>query len=107
MKGAIALTVILGSFALIGVYVVRGQVPDATVVGMLSLPVGAVLGFYFGHINGSATALAQAATSLAISAQATVEKRVPLPAGATPPPIVVPPAVVVPPPPPGGSSSGT
>lgn len=65
IKGLIAVLVIIGSFGLIGIYVLRGQVPDATVVGIVSLPLGAVIGFYFGHINGAATALANQTTLLA------------------------------------------
>lgn len=60
--------VIAGAFAIMGIYVVRGQVPDATVVAFLSLPLGAVIGFYFGHINGTATALSNSATSLSVVA---------------------------------------
>ena len=78
VKSVIALLVIAGTFAILGIYVVEGQTPDATVVGMISLPLGAVIGFYFGHINGAATALATATTTLAAAAQATVEKRAPI-----------------------------
>lgn len=89
VKNVIALCVILGTFAILGIYVVRGQVPDATIVGMISLPLGAVIGFYFGHINGAATALASATTQLAATAQAAVEKRSPLSPPDAPPPVVV------------------
>ena len=64
VKGAIALLVIIGSFLIMGIYVIRGEIPDATVVAFLSLPLGAVIGFYFGHINGQATALANSAIQL-------------------------------------------
>lgn len=68
MKGIIAVLVIGGSFGLLAIYVLRGQVPDATVVAFVALPLGAVIGFYFGHINGAATALANNATALAATA---------------------------------------
>ena len=77
VKGIIAVLVIIGSFGLIGIYVERSQVPDATIVAFVSLPLGAVIGFYFGHINGAATALANNATSLASQAIiATAQRRV-------------------------------
>lgn len=77
VKGIIAVLVIIGSFGLIGIYVERSQVPDATIVAFVSLPLGAVIGFYFGHINGAATALANSAISLSSSAlQAASQRRV-------------------------------
>jgi hypothetical protein len=84
IKSVIALIVLVCGFLLIGIYVIRGQIPDPTVVGLVSLPIGAVIGFYFGHINGAATALAEAATNLAVTANATVEKRDLLPPRAAP-----------------------
>lgn len=75
VKGAIAILVIVGSFGLLGIYVFRGQVPDATVVAFVALPLGAVIGFYFGHINGAATALSNNATELARSALTAAARR--------------------------------
>ena len=64
VKGIVAVLVVLGSFALMGEYVIRGQVPDATVAGVVGTSLGLVLGFYFGHVNGSVSALASQASSL-------------------------------------------
>ena len=76
IKGIIAVLVIIGSFGLVGIYVERGVVPDATIMAFVSLPLGAVIGFYFGHINGAATALAQQTTALAAQAlTASVQRR--------------------------------
>lgn len=75
VKGLIAVMVIGGSFTLLGIYVFRGQVPDATVVAFVALPLGAVIGFYFGHINGAATALANNATALAGAALTAAAQR--------------------------------
>lgn len=75
VKGIIAVLVIIGSFGLIGIYVERGQVPDATIVAFVSLPLGAVIGFYFGHINGAATALANSAIDLSTQAIAASSQR--------------------------------
>lgn len=75
VKGAIAILVIIASFGLIGIYVYRGQVPDATVVGLVSLPLGAVLGFYFGHVNGAASALASSALTLSQQAITSAAQR--------------------------------
>lgn len=65
VQGVIAVIVIVGSFALVGVYVIRGQQPDAVIIGLVSGAVMAILGFYFGHSNGTTSALATAATTLA------------------------------------------
>ncbi len=99
IKGAIALLVIVGSFALIGVYALRNESPDVTVVAMISTPVGAVIGFYFGHINGAATQLATQTTALAAQALAASTQR-----RGGDPPVVTAPALVVPAPPAAGPS---
>jgi hypothetical protein len=64
-QGVLAIITMLGAFVLMGIYVARGQAPDATVVGLIALPLGAVVGFFFGHSNGTTSALAVAATALA------------------------------------------
>ena len=64
IKGIVAVLVVIGSFALIGGYVFMGKVPDATVAGIVGTSLGLVLGFYFGHQNGSASALATQASVL-------------------------------------------
>lgn len=98
IKGLIAVLVIIGSFGLIGIYVYRGEVPDATIVAFVSLPLGAVIGFYFGHINGAATALAQQTTTLAAQAIAAASTRRTTDVGPAPVPpagsavLVIPPA---------------
>lgn len=101
VKGLIAVVVIVAAFILVGIYVWRGQVPDATVVAILSTPVGAVIGFYFGHVNGAATALANQTTALASQAlSASVTRR------GTDPPAVQPAILVMPPPAPPGVPGG-
>lgn len=65
VQGVIAVIVVVGSFALVGVYVIRGTQPDAVIIGLVSGAVMAILGFYFGHSNGTTSALATAATTLA------------------------------------------
>lgn len=69
-QGLLAILTMLAAFALLGVYVVRNETPDSTVVGLIALPLGAVVGFYFGHSNGTTSALATAATTLANSVNA-------------------------------------
>jgi hypothetical protein len=64
-QGVLAIITLLGAFLIMGVYVWRGESPDATVTGLISLPLGAVIGFFFGHSNGTTSALANAATALA------------------------------------------
>lgn len=64
IKGIVAILVVIGSFGLMGIYVYEGKVPDATVAGIVGTAMGLVLGFYFGHQNGSASALANQASVL-------------------------------------------
>lgn len=64
VKGIIAVLVVIGSFALMGVYVYQDRIPDATVAGIVGTSMGLVLGFYFGHANGSVAALASQAAIL-------------------------------------------
>lgn len=72
LKGIVAVLVVLGSFGLIGIYVLQGRVPDVAILGFCGTSTGMVLGFYFGHLNGSQTALASSAVQLA---QQAIEKR--------------------------------
>ncbi len=65
VKGIVAIIVVIGSFVLIGAPVLRGQVPGTVEFGFASGALMLVLGFYFGHVNGAATALANNATALA------------------------------------------
>ena len=96
VKGIVAVLVVVGSFGLIGVYVIHQEVPDVAVIGLCGTALGMVLGFYFGHLNGSQTALANAAVGLAAQA---LQKRatdnlgpsVPLVAVAAAPPPAAPP----------------
>src|SRR6267378_2693781 len=64
VKGIVAVLVVVGSFGLIGIDVVQGKTPDTAVLGVCGTALGLVLGFYFGHINGAATALANSAVEL-------------------------------------------
>jgi hypothetical protein len=75
VKGIVAVLVVLGSFGLMGVDVVQGKTPDAVTIGFSSGALMLVLGFYFGHINGAATALASNATALAAQAIAAATAR--------------------------------
>lgn len=90
VKGIIAVLVVVGSFGLIAGYIFTGGKLDTgtgvAVVAFCSSPMSLVIGFYFGHINGAATALAQASTALASQALvASVQRRTGDP---TPPPVV-------------------
>jgi hypothetical protein len=68
IKGIVAVLVVIGSFGLIGIYVLEGHVPDATVAGIVGTALGLVLGFYFGHVNGSTQAAANQAAQLSLQA---------------------------------------
>lgn len=70
VKGIVAVLVVVGSFGLLGIDVVQGKAPDTAVLGVCGTALGLVLGFYFGHINGAATTLANSA--IALSNQAIV-----------------------------------
>lgn len=69
IKGVIAIIVVVGCFGLIAPYVIRGTVPDALVLAFVTGALMLILGFYFGHLNGTQTALANSAVSLATQAQ--------------------------------------
>jgi hypothetical protein len=99
VKGIVAVLVVVGSFGLIGVYVVQGKTPDTAILAVCGTSLGLVLGFYFGHINGAATALANSATELAAQAIAAATARRAGDVTVTGPAAVVPVAVPVPIPP--------
>lgn len=64
-KAVIAVLVIIASFIIIGVYAFSNRSPDGYVVAIVSGSISAILGFYFGHANGSMTALSQSTIALA------------------------------------------
>lgn len=91
VKGVVAVLVVIGAFLLMVIPIAENRVPDTASVGFASGGLMLVLGFYFGHINGAATTLANSATALAAQAIATAgQRRVgdpappPAPAGAVP-----------------------
>lgn len=97
VKGIVAVLVVIGAFFLMGIPIAENRIPDTASVGFASGGLMLVLGFYFGHINGAATALAQQTTGLAVQAmQMATARRTGDPAVVTAPVTVVAPA-----PPPG------
>jgi len=65
VKGAIAILVVVGSFTIIGVpYIAFNRTPDPVVLIFATGALMLVLGFYFGHINGTQTALTSNAVAL-------------------------------------------
>ena len=52
-KALIAIIVIVGSFSLLGVFVVGGRTPDATTAAILAGSLSGVVNYFFGHLNGS------------------------------------------------------
>lgn len=106
-KGIVAVAVVLGSFGLVAPYVIRDQAPDALVLAFVTGALMLVLGFYFGHINGSLSGLASATSQLATLtsqvANQALEKRAAaaaVVASVTTPPAAVPQSTT------GGSSNG-
>jgi uncharacterized membrane protein YjjB (DUF3815 family) len=73
-KSLLATLIVLGTFTILGIYVYKGTAPDAVIASILSGALVGVVGFYFGHQNGTVTALASTATSLATQA---LDKRQP------------------------------
>src|SRR6266567_1015474 len=65
-KATLAILIVLG------IYVYQGRAPDAVTAAILSGALMGVVAFYFGHQNGTTSALAGAATQLAAQA---LEKR--------------------------------
>jgi hypothetical protein len=64
-QSIIGIIIVIACFFLMAVYVVQGRAPDAVIAGLIGTALGAVLGFFFGHANGTTSALAIAATALA------------------------------------------
>jgi hypothetical protein len=56
-KGIIASMVTAACFGLLAIYVWRGSAPDAVVVAVISGGLNLILGFYFGHMNGSSSVI--------------------------------------------------
>jgi hypothetical protein len=73
-KALLAILIVFGTFVILGIYVYQGRAPEAVVAAILSGSLSGVVAFYFGHQNGSTSALATAATQLAAQA---IEKRQP------------------------------
>jgi len=67
-KSLLAILIVLGTFGILGIYVYEGKAPDAVIASILSGALVGVVGFYFGHQNGTVTALAATATQLATTA---------------------------------------
>lgn len=64
-QAVIGTIVVVACFALLTIYVLQERVPDAVIAGLVGTALGGVLGFFFGHANGTTSALANAATALA------------------------------------------
>jgi hypothetical protein len=73
VKGAIAILVVIGTFVIVGVpYIAYNRSPDHDVLLFASAALMLVLGYFFGHINGTQTALTNNAVQLV---QQALEKR--------------------------------
>jgi hypothetical protein len=73
VKGVLALLVVIGAFVIIGApYIASGRPPDHDVLLFANGAQLLVLGWYFGHFNGTQTALTNSALQLA---QQAIEKR--------------------------------
>jgi len=64
-QSVIGIMVVIGSFSLMALYVYRNEVPADYVIAIVASALSGVLGFFFGHSNGTTSALATAATALA------------------------------------------
>lgn len=91
-KALIAALVILGAFALVGIFVIDGRPLDsgsgAALVIFVASPLGTIIGFYFGahngNISGMATATSQLAALTSQLANQALEKRAQAAAAAAP-----------------------
>lgn len=61
----LASLVLVGDFATILTYILLNRAVDEYVIAIVSGSFSLVLGFFFGHANGTTSALAVAATALA------------------------------------------
>lgn len=68
VKGILAVLVIVGDFGLVAPYVIRNETPNDLVLTFVSGSLMLILGFYFGHLNGTQSALANSAVNLASQA---------------------------------------
>lgn len=77
-QSVIAILVVASSFIVIIAYVFLNRIPDGYVIAIVSGALSGVTGFYFGHANGTTSALAVAATTLAnqVSNAASVQQGV-------------------------------
>jgi len=73
-KAFLAILIVIGVFVILGIYVLQQRSPEAVVAAILSGALTGVVAFYFGQHNGTVTALATTATSLATQA---LDKRQP------------------------------
>lgn len=64
-QAVIGVLVVIGCFIIVGIYVVTGRQPDGYIIAIVSAGISGVSSFYFGHTNGTTSALAVAATALA------------------------------------------
>jgi hypothetical protein len=65
VQGVLAIIVVIGDFIVMGLYIALNRSPDGYIIALVSGSFFAVTGFFFGHANGSTSALAVAATALA------------------------------------------
>jgi len=80
IKGVLAILVVVGSFGLLAPYAYTLRPPDHELLLFVGGALMLVLGFFFGHVNGAQTALANSAVQLA---QQAIEKRTSAPQGST------------------------
>lgn len=65
IQALLALVVIIGDFGIVVTFIAVNRPPDEYIVALVSGSFSLVLGFFFGHANGTTSALAVAATALA------------------------------------------
>ena len=87
MKAVLAILIVIGCFGLLGIYVLRQETPDGVIIAIVAASLSGVVAFYFGHQNGTITALATSAAQLAGQA---IEKRSTSLQGSPLPVVVVP-----------------
>jgi len=78
-KALIALTVLLGGFGLLGIFVYQGKTPDATTAAIIAGAMSGVVNYFFGHLNGTLSGQLQASTQLVNAALAQLPPQAPMP----------------------------
>ena len=76
-KAVLAVIVVVADFVIIGLYIALNRMPDGYVIALVSGSLSGITSFYFGHANGTTSALATTALDSLTRARALVSQQFP------------------------------